>query len=153
MKISDRFTVAADREVVWKFITDPDNFIKLIPDLQKYEKVDERSFKAIFSVGLGMIKGNINMAFKYEELNPPSSLKIVGRGSGMQSTADLSLSLQLNPADGGTEIEWSADVFVGGLVASVGSRLMESVAKSKVKEVVEGLKRELEGSRKKKGKK
>ncbi|MEM2237918.1 MAG: carbon monoxide dehydrogenase subunit G [Candidatus Caldarchaeum sp.] len=150
MKISDRFTVAAERETVWKFVTDPDHFIKLIPDLQKYEKVDERNFKTVFKIGLGMIKGNISMAFRYEELNPPSSLKIVGRGSGMQSTADLTLMLELNPSDGGTEISWSADILVGGLVASVGSRLMESTTRTKVREIVEGLKRELEGGRKKK---
>lgn len=35
-------------------------------------------------------------------------------------------------------------------MASVGSRLMESTTKSKVKEIVEGLKRELEGGKKKK---
>jgi len=150
LKIADKFTVAAERDTVWKFVTDPDKFIKLIPDLQRYEKVDERNFKTVFKVGLGMIKGTINMAFKYEELNPPSNLKIVGRGSGMQSTADLTLQLQLNPVDGGTEVSWSADILVGGLVASVGSRLMESTTKSKVREIVEGLKRELEGGRKKK---
>ncbi|MEM4409526.1 MAG: carbon monoxide dehydrogenase subunit G [Candidatus Caldarchaeum sp.] len=150
MKISDKFTVAAEREHVWKFVTDPDKFIKLIPDLQKYEKVDERNFKTVFKIGLGMIKGNISMDFRYEDLNPPSNLKIVGRGSGMQSTADLTLMLQLNPSDRGTEISWSADILVGGLVASVGSRLMESTTKTKVRDIVEGLKRELEGVSKKK---
>ncbi|MCS6769625.1 MAG: carbon monoxide dehydrogenase subunit G [Candidatus Caldarchaeum sp.] len=150
MKIADKFVVAADRDTVWKFVTNPDNFVKLIPDLQKYEKVDEANFKTVFKIGLGMIKGNLNMAFKYEELNPPSSLRIVGKGSGIQSTADLNLLLQLNPSDGGTEISWSADILVGGLVASVGSRLMESTTKTKVREIVEGLKRELEKPSKKK---
>ncbi|MEM1942921.1 MAG: carbon monoxide dehydrogenase subunit G [Candidatus Caldarchaeum sp.] len=150
MKMADKFVVAADRDTVWKFITEPDNFVKLIPDLQKYEKVDATSFKTVFKIGLGMIKGSLNMAFKYEELNPPTSLKISGKGSGMQSTADLSLQLQLNPVAEGTEVSWSADLIVGGLVASVGSRLMESTTKAKVKELVEGLKKELEKPARKK---
>jgi len=149
MKISDKFVVAAEREKVYKFVTDPDNFIKLIPDLQKYEKVDERNFKTVFKIGLGMIKGTISMAFRYEELNPPSSIKVVGHGSGMQSTADLTLNLSLNPVDKGTEVAWDADILVGGLVASVGSRLMESTTKSKVREIVENIKTALEGKKKK----
>jgi carbon monoxide dehydrogenase subunit G len=114
MKISDKFVVAADREKVYKFVTEPDNFIKLIPDVQKYEKVDERNFKTVFKIGLGMIKGNISMSFRYEELNPPSSVKVVGHGSGMQSTADLTISLNLNPVQDGTEVAWDADILVGG---------------------------------------
>ncbi|MCS6784440.1 MAG: carbon monoxide dehydrogenase subunit G [Candidatus Caldarchaeum sp.] len=150
MKLADKFTVAADRETVFKFITNPDSFTKLIPDVQKYEKIDERNFKVVFKIGLGMIKGTLNMAFKMEEVNAPEYVKVVGHGSGMQSTADLVLNLKLLPADGGTEVAWDADVVVGGMVASVGSRLMESTTKSKVREIVEGLKRELEGGKKKK---
>lgn len=150
MKLSDKFVVAADRETVFKFVTEPDSFIKLIPDLQKYEKVDERNFKVVFKIGLGMIKGSLNMAFKLEDVKAPEFVKVVGRGSGMQSTADLTLNLTLNQADGGTEVVWDADIVVGGLVASVGSRLLESTTKTKVREIVEGLKRELEGGKKKK---
>ncbi|GBC69782.1 hypothetical protein HRbin01_01486 [archaeon HR01] len=144
MRFEDKFVVKADREKVWKFVTNPKDFSKLIPDVQKFEVVDDRNFKATFKIGLGMIKGSINMAFRYEEMNPPSFLRISGRGSGMQSTADLNISLNFNPADGGTEVAWVADLVVGGLVASVGSRLMESTTKTKVREIVEGIKRELE---------
>lgn len=150
MKIADKFVVEADRDKVWNFVTNPDNFIKLIPDLQSYEKIDEKNFKTVFKIGLGMIKGNINMAFRYQELNPPSNIKVVGHGSGMQSTADLTLNLSLNPVDKGTEVAWDADIAVGGLVASVGSRLMESTTKSKVREIVENIKTALEGRKKKK---
>jgi carbon monoxide dehydrogenase subunit G len=89
------------------------------------------------------------MSFRYEELNPPSSVKVVGHGSGMQSTADLTISLNLNPVQNGTEVAWDADILVGGLVASVGSRLMESTTKSKVREIVENIKTALEGKKRK----
>jgi len=150
MKLADKFVVNVPLERVWEFVTNPDNFIKIIPDVQKYEKIDDKNFKTTFKIGLGMIKGSINMTFRLEDLNPPNSLKVVGRGSGMQSTADLTLALQLTPANGGTEVSWSADLMVGGLVASVGSRLLESTTKNKVKEIVDGLKRELEAVGKKK---
>ncbi|MCS7137493.1 MAG: carbon monoxide dehydrogenase subunit G, partial [Candidatus Caldarchaeum sp.] len=148
MKLSDKFVVAADREKVFRFVTDPDSFVKLIPDVQKYEKIDERNFKVAFKIGLGMIKGTLSMSFKMEEVRGSEFVKVVGHGSGMQSTADLVLNINLNQVDGGTEVAWDADVVVGGMVASVGSRLIESTTKTKVKEIVEGLKRELEPAKK-----
>ncbi len=150
MHFEDKFEVQAPVETVWNFITSPKDFAKIIPDLQKFEIVDERQFKAAFKVGLGMIKGTINMTFKFEDMEPMTKMKVVGRGSGLQSTADLTIDLNLQPSDGKTLIAWSADLNVGGMVASVGARLLESTTKNKVKEIVEGIKKAIE---KKPGKK
>ena len=147
MHFEDKFEVSAPLETVWKFVTNPDDFAKIIPDLQSYEVIDERQFKATFKIGLGMIKGTLNMNFRFEEMEPMSRVKVVGRGSGMQSTADLVINLNLQPSDGKTLVSWSADLNVGGLVASVGARLLESTTKKKVKEIVEGIQKVIEGKK------
>jgi len=145
MHFEDKFEVNAPIEKVWKFITNPDDFAKIIPDLQTYEVIDERQFKASFKIGLGMIKGTINMNFRFEEMEEMSRLKVVGRGSGMQSTADLTINLNLQPSNGKTIVNWSADLTVGGLVASIGARMLESTTRTKVKEIVEGIQKVIEG--------
>jgi len=134
---------------VWSLVTSPSDFAKIIPDLQKLEVIDERQFKASFKVGLGMIKGTMNMNFRFEDLQPATHVKVSGRGSGLQSTADLTLLIDLSPEDGKTQVSWSADITVGGLVASVGSRLLESAVKEKVREIIGGIKRVIEKAGKK----
>ena len=153
MHFEDSFEVSASVETVWKFVTNPDDFAKIIPDLQSYEIIDERQFKASFKIGLGMIKGTMNMTFRFEDMEPMSRIKVVGRGSGLQSTADLTINLNLTPSNGKTRIDWSADLNVGGLVASVGARLLESVTRDKIKEIVEGIQKVIEGKPPKKKKK
>ena len=153
MHFEDKFEVNASVETVWKFVTNPDDFAKIIPDLQSYEIIDEKQFKASFKIGLGMIKGTLNMTFKFEDMEPMTRVKVVGRGSGMQSTADLTINLNLQPSDGKTVVSWSADLNVGGLVASVGARLLESTTKKKVTEIVEGIRKVIEGKPTKKAKK
>ncbi len=59
-------------------------------------------------------------------------------------SADVVVSLALIPEDNQIRVAWAADVAVGGVVASVGSRLIESTTKTKVREIVEGIKRKLE---------
>jgi carbon monoxide dehydrogenase subunit G len=136
--------VQSPLSTVWRFVTTPDEFVKTIPDLKKYEKINDKEFVAAFKIGLGMIKGTMNMQFSFSDLKPMNSLLIKGKGTGPQLSADVAISLALNTEAGKTKVAWSADVAIGGVAASVGSRLIESTTKTKVKEIVQGIKSKLE---------
>ncbi|MEM0075381.1 MAG: carbon monoxide dehydrogenase subunit G [Conexivisphaerales archaeon] len=144
MHFEDKFEINASLDKVWSFITDPREFVKVIPDLQRQEIIDERRFSIEFKMGLGMIKGTVKMNMEFKELRPKAYIKLVGKGSGLQSTADLSIMLNLSTSDGKTLVNWSADLNVAGTVMSVGSRFIEPTTKSKVIEIVQGIKREVE---------
>lgn len=131
---------------VWKFISTPAEFVKVIPDLQSKEIKDEKNFFVSFKMGLGMIRGTVNMNFRIENLEPEKFIRFVGKGNGLQSTADLVINLNLTPEDSKTIIKWSADLNIAGTVVSVGSRFIEPVTRSKVKEIVEGIKKQFSGS-------
>lgn len=143
MHFEDKFVVDAPAARLWKFITNPKDFVKIIPDVQEFTAVSEREFKVAFKVGVGMVRGTIKMAFHFEDLQPPASVKVIGRGTGLQSSADLTIALRLEPQGAGTLVSWSADLVVGGLVVSVGSRLLESTTEKKIREIVEGIRREV----------
>ncbi|MEM3804027.1 MAG: carbon monoxide dehydrogenase subunit G, partial [Conexivisphaerales archaeon] len=142
MHFEDSFTVEAPLHDVWKFVSTPSEFVKVIPDLQSKEIKDDKNFFVSFKMGLGMIRGTVNMNFRIEEAVPEQHMKLVGKGNGLQSTADLTINLDLSPQNGVTLVKWSADLNVAGTVVSVGSRFIEPVTRSKVKEIVEGIKKE-----------
>lgn len=150
MRYEGSFDVPAKPPVVWKIITNPQKFAKAIPDLKSLTVKDPTSFLAEFKVKLGMVGGTIKMDFKFEELNEPHHLKVSGRGSGVQSTVDLKIDLNLAEKDTGSNISWVADLTVGGLVASIGARLIESVTKEKVNEIITKLKKVIEEEAKRK---
>lgn len=142
MHFEDSFVVNASPDRVWKFISTPSEFIKVIPDLQSHQIKDDKNFFVAFKMGLGMIRGTVNMNFRIDQAEPGKHLRLVGKGTGLQSTADLTIDLYLSPQDEGTMLRWSADLNVAGTIVGVGARFIEPVTKSKVKEIVEGVKRE-----------
>ena len=139
MHFEDRFEVDAPVGDVWKFVTNPNDFAKVIPDLQKQVVVDDRRFSVDFRVGLGLIKGTMKMNFEFEEVKPESYVKLVGDGSGLQSAVNLIITLNLAPKDGRTSISWSADVTVTGTIMSMRSRFIEPTTKTKVVDIVRGI--------------
>ncbi|MDG6938780.1 MAG: carbon monoxide dehydrogenase subunit G [Nitrososphaerota archaeon] len=144
MHFEDRFVIAAPVDRVWQFITNPSDFVKAVPDLQRHEIKDDRHFSIDFKMGLGMIRGTIKMNFEFKELQPKSLIKLAGKGSGLQSTADLTITLNLAPHEAGTQVSWSADLIVAGTAMSIGARFIEPTTRAKVTEIVGGIKKAME---------
>jgi carbon monoxide dehydrogenase subunit G len=140
MQFGGELDVAASPSLVFAVVTNPEKFGKAIPDLKKLTVTDSSKFYAEFTIKLGFMGGLFKMNFEYQDLSPPSKLKLVGRGSGVQSNVDLGIDLNVSSAGSGSKLTWTANLSVGGLVASVGGRLMENFAKQKIEQIVKGLK-------------
>ncbi len=128
-------------EKVWRVLADPNKLSRAIPDLKKLELRDPQSFYAEFKMKVGLLSGTMNMLFSYTDLQEPRRLTVMGRGSGMQSTVDLRIDLDVSEEEGGSLVKWTADVTVGGAAASIGARVIEDLAKTKVRELVTNLRR------------
>jgi carbon monoxide dehydrogenase subunit G len=58
------------------------------------------------------------------------------RGRVPGSAVDITSVMRLTPTeDGGTLLDWEADVVVSGTIASVGARLLQGVADRQVQQV------------------
>lgn len=138
------FEVPAPKERVYGFLTDPRQVSGIIPDLEGLEPVDENNFRVKAKVGISFIKGSMSFMFTFLERRPPSYAKLKGRGTGLGSSVDLEMAFTLEDRQGGgTLIRWSADANVGGLIAGVGSRLLDSAAERYIKQVTNGLQEKL----------
>ncbi|MEM0482098.1 MAG: carbon monoxide dehydrogenase subunit G [Nitrososphaerota archaeon] len=142
MRLEGSFETPLPPERVWQLVTSPRQISKAIPDLKKLEIKSDRGFEAEFKVKLGVLSGTIKMDFTYVDLREPSHVTLVGKGSGMQSTIDLKIDLDIiDKGERLSEVKWVSDVTVGGAAASLGARIIQDVAKSKVKELVNNLRK------------
>jgi len=142
MRLSGSFEVASPPERVWRLVTDPRQISKAIPDLKRLDVRSESEFDAEFKLRVGFLSGTMRMRFNYEELGEPSKVVLRGRGSGMQSTVDLRIVLEIEGRAGGvSEVKWLSDVILGGAAAGLGARIIEDVARSKISHLVENLRR------------
>lgn len=132
MKIAGTVSVAAPRQKVWDALNDPDILSKSIPGCEKLDRVGEDEFSITQTVGIASIKGRYTGKMAIRDKEPPErcNLKIEGKGPGgfVNGTAKVTL---IEKGDA-TELSYDADMQVGGLLAALGSRLIEPVAKQLV---------------------
>jgi carbon monoxide dehydrogenase subunit G len=143
MKIAGTVTIAAVRQKVWDALNDPAVLAKTIPGCEKLEKTGEDEYAVTQSVGIASIRGRYAGKMALIDKKPPESctLKIEGKGPGgfVNGTAKVSLADQGDK----TELSYDADMQVGGLLASLGSRLIEPVAKQLVAQFFKSLEQQI----------
>jgi hypothetical protein len=75
------------------------------------------------------VKGTFEGKVRLTDKKPPESYKMAVEGSGGPGFIRGETLIKLSDADNGTRVAYSADVQVGGLIASVGQRMLGGVSK------------------------
>jgi carbon monoxide dehydrogenase subunit G len=144
MKLQGDYAFAAPRTLVWRALLDPDILARTLPGCEKLERTAENEFRGVLNIAVGPVKGQFEGTLQLTDLRPLEGyhMKLNGKGPNgfMTGEGDLRLS---DAADGGTTLGYDIDSQVGGRVAGVGQRLLESSAKSITRQGLEGLAREL----------
>jgi carbon monoxide dehydrogenase subunit G len=130
MKLEGSYAVPASRQTVWDAFLDPAHLKQAIPGCEKLEAIGPDEYKATMKVGVGGVKGTFEGKVKLVEKKPPESYKMAVDGSGGPGFIRGETLITLTDAEGGgTRVAYSADVQIGGLIASVGQRMLGGVAK------------------------
>jgi carbon monoxide dehydrogenase subunit G len=80
-------------------------------------------------IGVGGVKGTFGGKVRLADKKPPESYKLAVEGSGGPGFVRGETVISLSEIEGGTRVAYSADVQVGGLIASVGQRMLGGVSK------------------------
>jgi carbon monoxide dehydrogenase subunit G len=129
MKLEGSHDVAAPRQKVWDAFLDPARLKKAIPGCEKLEAVGPDEYKATMKIGVGGVKGTFEGKVRLADKKPPESYKLAVEGSGGPGFVRGETVISLSEIEGGTRVAYSADVQVGGLIASVGQRMLGGVSK------------------------
>jgi carbon monoxide dehydrogenase subunit G len=145
MKFEGTVDIGAPREKVWAFLMDPNQVGPCGPGVETIEVVDETHFKAKAKVGIGFISARFNVDMDIAERDEPNRAVIKARGQAPGSAVDATATMALKDGEsGGTVMDWSADVLIGGTLASVGARLIEGTANKMIGQTFDCIKAKLE---------
>jgi carbon monoxide dehydrogenase subunit G len=136
----------ADPERVWSVITDPAVLARTIPGCESLERTGDDEYKMIVSVGVGAIRGTYGGEVRLTDQRRPKSYVMHASGAGAAGNARATVTIDLQPGDGGTTLTYSADAVVGGPVAGVGQRMMTGVAKRMAGQFFSAIDAELTGA-------
>lgn len=140
MDLKGEYRINASRESVWEMINDPEVLKACIPGCESLQGSPEDGFSARVTTKIGPIKATFEGAVKLSNIQAPSSYTISGEGKGgvagfAKGGADVNL------AEDGHEtiLTYAANAQVGGKLAQLGARLIDSTAKKLADEFFKSL--------------
>lgn len=134
MKLAATYQLAAPREQVFTAITDPAVLQRCIDGCEKMVKTGEGSYDAHLKIGMAGMKGSYVGKVQIKDLKAPESYTLVIEGKGGPGFVKGAAQIALREKGGQTELSCNADAQVGGLIAAIGSRLIEVSAKKMMDE-------------------
>jgi carbon monoxide dehydrogenase subunit G len=143
LKISVSHFIAAPRERVFAALIDPEILRRAIPGCETLTATGPDEYAATLKVGVAGLKGTYSGKAAIRDRQPPDSLTLTFEGKGGPGFVRGSAAIALAPEGEGTRITSNADVVVGGLIATVGSRLVEAAAKKQSEDFFRQLAAEL----------
>ncbi len=131
LDFSGEYRIPVGREQVWAALNDPDVLRRSIAGCTELERTEGEQFKAVMTARVGPIAVNFRGTVRLEDIDPPQGYTLIGQAQGGaagfgQMRAQVTLEA-VTPAE--TLLRYRAEASVGGKLASVGSRLVQSVAK------------------------
>ncbi|MEQ8710282.1 MAG: carbon monoxide dehydrogenase subunit G [Rhodospirillales bacterium] len=130
MDMSGEYRIPASRETVWQALNDPEVLRECIPGCDSLDKTSETSFEAKVTAKVGPVKAKFGGEVELTDINPPRSYKISGQGKGGAAgfaKGGAEVSLEEDGAE--TILRYEVNATVGGKLAQIGSRLVDSTAR------------------------
>jgi uncharacterized protein len=138
MKLAGDYSFEAGIQEVWDALFDPAVLAAVMPGCEKLELVDG-SYLGEIKVKVGPIQGKFSGKVDLSDMVEPKSYKMTVDGKGATGFVKATATIALESIGTGTKVTYDADAQVGGKIASVGQRLVETSAKAIVKQSLEGL--------------
>ncbi len=144
MEITGIQVLTAPRQKVWDALNDPDTLKQCLPGCESVEKVGSDEFKVVMVSAIGPLRARFNGTLRMTDATPPSSCTMVFDGQGgAVGFGKGSSTVTLVEVAEGTELSYTAQAQIGGKLAQVGSRLIDSVARKMADDFFKAFKRHL----------
>src|SRR5690606_27104834 len=130
MDMTGEYRIPAPRQAVWEALNDPEVLKQAIPGCEEIEKGSPTSFTAKVTAKLGPVKARFAGEVTLSDLNPPESYTITGEGKGgAAGFAKGGAKVRLVEDGGETILTYKVNAAVGGKIAQLGGRLIDSTAR------------------------
>jgi carbon monoxide dehydrogenase subunit G len=132
VKIAGTCTVPVPQERAYNLLQDPAVLARCMPGCEALDRIGDNEYAMRMKVALASISGKFDGKVRIADTNPPDSFRLIVEGTGKIGFMKGDGLLRLTPGNG-TNVSFEGDVQVGGTIASVGQRLIETTAKMLIK--------------------
>ena len=130
MEMQGEERIAASREAVWAALNDPEILKQCIPGCQSLEMTGDNEMSAAVKLKVGPVSATFKGSVTLENIRPPEGYTITGEGKGgIAGFAKGGADVALREDGAETVLTYDVKAQVGGKLAQLGSRLIDSTSK------------------------
>lgn len=144
IELAGEYDFAAPQELVWQMILDPEVLAMTIAGCERLERVDDNTLQGRLNLRVGPVQGIFQGKVESADMHPPTSLRMIVNGNGPAGVVRGEGNITLETIASTTRLRYDGTAQVSGRIASVGQRVMDSSAKSIVKQSLQNLEKQIE---------
>ena len=136
MDMTGEYRIPAGKQQVWEALNNPEVLRASIPNCESIDKSSDTEMQAVVNAKVGPLKAKFTGNVTLSNMNPPNSYTLSGEGQGAGGVgfAKGSVDVKLTEDGGETILAYVVSAQVGGKLAQIGSRLIDSVAQQQAKQ-------------------
>jgi carbon monoxide dehydrogenase subunit G len=140
VKIDGEYLFKGPRGDVWELIRDPEVLATALPGTKSLDKVGENEYTGEMNVKIGPVGGLFSGHLLVSNEVPPASLTLTVDGRGNPGFINGAGNVLLtDQGDGTTLMKYDGDVQIGGRIASVGQRMLDTASKSMIRQGLDAM--------------
>jgi carbon monoxide dehydrogenase subunit G len=148
MKVQESFVVAEPPEKLWEFFEQVDQVAACVPGVDTVEAVDDDNLKVRVTQAVGPMRATFDLRMRITERREGELIQFQAVGRAVRGAAGnvrTTNTVRLAPTDGGTRVELEGDLAMGGVLGSVGQKVIAKQVAQVTKDFSAALERALKG--------
>ncbi|MFU8778177.1 MAG: CoxG family protein [Roseovarius sp.] len=130
MDLADEITLNAPKSRVYAALNDPEILRQSIPGCEELIKHSDTELEARVVLKIGPVKARFTGTVTLDTSGAPDAFSLTGQGNGgAAGHAKGGADVTLTEEEGVTTLRYAARADIGGKLAQLGSRLIQSTAK------------------------
>jgi hypothetical protein len=148
VKVEQSFEIAEPRERLWEFFEQVDEVAKCVPGVESVEVIDADNSKVRVTQSVGPMTATFDLKMRITEREPNERMQFTAIGRAVKGAAGnlrSSNTVTLQPTEAGTRVNLVADLAMGGVLGSVGQKVIAKQASAVTRDFMSSLERAVRG--------
>jgi carbon monoxide dehydrogenase subunit G len=129
MEVGGTYQFDAPPPKVWALLMDTAVIARCVPGCRTLRPAGPNRYETELSVAVAAISGDFSGTIELADQRPPESYRLLVNATGRPGFVRATATITLEPSESGTAVHVAANAAAGGLIARVGQRLLEGVAR------------------------
>ncbi len=140
MRLEGEFAFNGSRQDVWDLLQDPNILANSLPGAKNMRQTAEDEYQSELVVRVGPVNGVFTADIRLKDKIPPQSYTMSVESKGNAGFANGTAKVELIEQESNTTLmKYSAELQVGGRLASVGQRMLDTVGRSLTRQGLEAM--------------